>query len=106
MIKLTERQRVPALGLGTWRLRGEDCCEAARDALTLGYRHIDTAQGYDNEAEVGQGILDADVVREEIPIPRTGLQDHGLRESGCTPRARRSRERVPWNGRPGERSRP
>lgn len=67
MIHLTiQGQRVPALGLGTWQLRGDDCREAVRDALELGYRHIDTAQGYDNEEEVGRGLQDAGVAREEV----------------------------------------
>lgn len=45
--------RVPALGLGTWQLNGRGCFEAVRHALDLGYRHIDTAQMYGNETEVG-----------------------------------------------------
>ena len=57
---------VPALGLGTWDLRGEDCTEAVQHALSLGYRHIDTAQGYDNEEFVGAGLQQADVPRDEI----------------------------------------
>lgn len=57
---------VPALGLGTWDLRGEDCVEGVQHALGLGYRHLDTAQGYDNEAEVGQGMKASGVPREEI----------------------------------------
>jgi diketogulonate reductase-like aldo/keto reductase len=57
---------VPALGLGTWRLTGEDCREAVTTALEMGYRHVDTAQAYGNEAEVGHGIGAADVAREDI----------------------------------------
>ena len=41
---------------GTWQLRGEQCAEIVAAALRLGYRHIDTAQGYDNEEAVGEGI--------------------------------------------------
>jgi 2,5-diketo-D-gluconate reductase B len=57
---------VPALGLGTWELRGDDCTRAVEHALTLGYRHIDTAQGYANEAEVGAGIRRSGVPRDDV----------------------------------------
>ena len=59
-------QRVPALGFGTWQLSGEDCVKGVEHALSLGYRHIDTAQGYDNEAEVGRGLQNAGVGREDL----------------------------------------
>lgn len=57
---------VPALGLGTWMLEGRECREAVRDALEIGYRHLDTAQAYGNEEEVGRGLADSGVPREEI----------------------------------------
>jgi diketogulonate reductase-like aldo/keto reductase len=57
---------VPALGLGTWRLTGDECERAVRTALELGYRHVDTAQAYGNEREVGHGIGAANVDREEV----------------------------------------
>ena len=57
---------VPALGLGTWRLTGEDCRRAVETALELGYRHLDTAQAYGNEREVGDAIAASDVDREEL----------------------------------------
>lgn len=57
---------VPKLGFGTWQVKGEACREAVRHALDLGYRHIDTAQIYKNEEQVGQGILDAGIPRDEI----------------------------------------
>ena len=58
---------MPVLGLGTWK--NEDpaaCAESVRTALEMGYRHIDTAQIYGNEAAVGEGIAAADVNREEV----------------------------------------
>ena len=58
--------RVPALGFGTWTVTGADCVAAVRRALEIGYRHIDTAVNYGNEAEVGQAIRDSGVSREEI----------------------------------------
>jgi diketogulonate reductase-like aldo/keto reductase len=57
---------IPKLGLGTWQLSGEECVEAVRDAIELGYRHIDTARAYGNEAQVGQGLHDSGVNRDEI----------------------------------------
>ena len=57
---------VPALGLGTWDLRGEDCVVGVQHALTVGYRHVDTAQGYDNETEVGRGLKASGVARDEV----------------------------------------
>lgn len=57
---------VPVLGLGTWQLEGADCTEAVEHALSLGYRHIDTAQGYDNEEFVGEGLQRGGVPRDEI----------------------------------------
>lgn len=59
-------ERVPSLGLGTYRLPGEDCVRAVRLALELGYRHIDTARMYRNEAEVGRGVKESGVSRDEI----------------------------------------
>jgi 2,5-diketo-D-gluconate reductase B len=57
---------VPALGFGTWQIEGRDAREAVRDALEIGYRHIDTAKAYGNEREVGEGLRDSGVAREEI----------------------------------------
>lgn len=59
-------EKVPALGLGTWRLSGEECRRAVERALALGYRHIDTAQMYRNEDEVGKGMQSSWVNREEV----------------------------------------
>jgi len=58
--------RVPVLGLGTWELRGEGCVDAVERALSLGYRHLDTAQGYFNEAEVGEGLRRSGVARDDV----------------------------------------
>jgi 2,5-diketo-D-gluconate reductase B len=58
--------RVPALGLGTWQLEGRTCLRAVEEGLRLGYRHIDTAQLYGNEEEVGRAISSSGVPRGEI----------------------------------------
>jgi len=47
---------IPIIGLGTWELRGRDCARLVEQAIRLGYRHIDTAQMYANETEVGEGV--------------------------------------------------
>jgi diketogulonate reductase-like aldo/keto reductase len=57
---------VPALGFGTWALSGNAAYQATRMVLDLGYRHIDTAQIYGNEAEVGRAIRDSRLPRGEI----------------------------------------
>ncbi len=59
---------LPPIGMGTFRLKGDDAREAVRSALTLGYRHIDTAQMYDNEAAVGDGITTSGIPRRDIFI--------------------------------------
>lgn len=57
---------IPQIGLGTFRLEGEACSELVAAALRLGYRHVDTAQGYGNEAAVGEGIAISGVPRDEV----------------------------------------
>jgi diketogulonate reductase-like aldo/keto reductase len=60
--------RIPAIGLGTSRLRGADCVRATETALSIGYRHIDTAVMYGNETEVGQALKTSNVPRDEVFI--------------------------------------
>lgn len=57
---------LPKIGMGTFRLKGNDARDAVKSALSLGYRHIDTAQMYDNEAAVGDGITSSGIPRREI----------------------------------------
>ena len=58
--------RIPSIGLGTWELRGRACARLVEQALRLGYRHIDTAQMYDNEREVGEGVRASGVKRDQV----------------------------------------
>jgi diketogulonate reductase-like aldo/keto reductase len=58
--------KIPAIGLGTWELRGRTCARLVEQALKLGYRHIDTAQVYENEREVGEGLRASGVRRDEV----------------------------------------
>jgi 2,5-diketo-D-gluconate reductase B len=58
--------RIPAIGLGTWELRGRVCARVVEQAIRLGYRHIDTAQIYENEREVGEGVRASHVRRDDV----------------------------------------
>src|SRR5215471_18253749 len=58
--------RIPVIGLGTWELRGRTCTRVVEQALELGYRHVDTAELYDNEGEVGEGLRAAGIAREGV----------------------------------------
>jgi diketogulonate reductase-like aldo/keto reductase len=58
--------KIPAIGLGTWELRGRTCARLVEQALKLGYRHIDTAQAYENEREVGDGLRASGIRRNEV----------------------------------------
>lgn len=57
---------MPALGLGTWELRGRTARRVVESALELGYRHLDTAQAYGNEAELGRSLESSGVPRDEV----------------------------------------
>ena len=65
-IPLNNGIEIPQIGVGTWTLRGETARQNVRLALQAGFRHVDTAQGYENEAEVGLGIAESGVPRGEI----------------------------------------
>ena len=64
--KTVQGVEVPTIGLGTWRLTGQACRQGVERAIELGYRHIDTADAYGNEREVGAAIDAADVDREAL----------------------------------------
>ncbi len=57
---------MPLLGFGTWQMTGAQCYDAVRTALDAGYRHLDTATMYRNEAEVGRALRDSGVERDEV----------------------------------------
>ena len=89
---------MPPLGFGTWQLPGQACYESVLDALALGYRHIDTAQMYGNEEEVGRAVADSPVPREEIWITTKVLPQHlhadGIRNSAPESLARLGLDHV------------
>jgi len=68
--------RIPAIGLGTWELRGRTCARVVEQALKLGYRHIDTAQVYENEREVGEGLRASGVRRDEVFVTTKVWTNH------------------------------
>ena len=76
---------IPAIGLGTWRLRGDEAVRAVQVALDVGYRHIDTAAMYGNETEVGEAIRTQGTPREQIFVTTkvwsTDLADGKLQRS-------------------------
>jgi diketogulonate reductase-like aldo/keto reductase len=68
-LKLNNGLSIPQLGLGVYRSEpGAETRDAVISALKLGYRHIDTAQAYQNEADVGQAIRASDVPRQDVWI--------------------------------------
>ncbi|HJZ22178.1 MAG TPA: aldo/keto reductase [Bradyrhizobium sp.] len=68
--------KIPAIGLGTWELRGRSCARLVEQALKLGYRHIDTAQVYENEREVGEGLRASGVKRDEVFVTTKVWTNH------------------------------
>jgi 2,5-diketo-D-gluconate reductase A len=67
-VTLSNAAGMPLLGFGTWQLRGRTGYRAVRHALDVGYRHIDTATMYRNEAEIGQALCDSGLPRSEVFI--------------------------------------
>ena len=63
---LSNGVEIPKLGLGTWFISDQDVAQAVKEAAKIGYRHIDTAQAYENERGVGEGILACGVKREDL----------------------------------------
>jgi diketogulonate reductase-like aldo/keto reductase len=68
--------RIPAIGLGTWDLRERTCVRMVEHALRLGYRHIDTAEMYGNEREVGEGLRASGVPRAHVFVTTKVWPDH------------------------------
>ena len=88
---LADGNEIPLLGLGVWQVPdGRECYDAVRAALEAGYRHIDTAQAYGNEASVGRAVRDSGLAREDVFI--TTKFNPGGRDAEAE--AQRSLERL------------
>lgn len=75
---------VPATGFGTWELTGRTAYRAVRHALDVGYRHVDTAQAYGNEQEVGRALADSPVDRDEVFVTTKVWPDNAAPEDTRT----------------------
>lgn len=64
--KLNDSSSIPMIGFGTWKLKGEEATTVVKNAIAVGFRHIDTAGHYGNHIEVGQAIKDSGVDRKDI----------------------------------------
>ncbi len=80
---LSNGVEIPKLGLGTWMIPDEQTDEAVRCAVTLGYRHIDTAQAYGNEAGVGRGVKTCGVKRDELFVTSKVAAEHKSYETAA-----------------------
>lgn len=67
-IKLNDAVELPLIGFGTWQLAGDDAYNGVKKALEIGYRHIDTADGYHNHTEVGKAIKDSGLKRSDFKL--------------------------------------
>lgn len=80
---LSNGVKIPKIGLGTWLIPDGEVAQAVRDAVAMGYRHIDTAQAYGNERGVGEGVRTCGVPREEIFITSKVAAEHKTYESAA-----------------------
>lgn len=86
MMHITHKDfKIPALGYGTWQLREQECLTGVQKALEIGYRHIDTAQIYENEEFVGAAIKNSGVERKDVflttKIWMSNVRDGALQKS-------------------------
>ena len=80
---LSNGVKIPKIGLGTWLIPDGEAAQAVRDAVAMGYRHIDTAQAYGNERGVGEGVRACGVPREKIFITSKVAAEHKTYESAA-----------------------
>lgn len=81
---LNNGNTIPKLGYGTWMIENDDAATAVAEAIKVGYRHIDTAQAYMNEAGVGQGIIDSGIDRSELFVTTKIAAEHKSYEETAT----------------------
>lgn len=80
---LSNGVKIPKIGLGTWLIPDGEAAQAVRDAVAMGYRHIDTAQAYGNERGVGEGVRTCGVPREEIFVTSKVAAEHKTYKSAA-----------------------
>jgi diketogulonate reductase-like aldo/keto reductase len=90
VVTVTGGVAMPLLGFGTWQLTGDQAYRAVRTALDVGYRHLDTATGYGNEAEVGRAVRDSGVDRGDVFITTKLPPDQADRARETLERSRRA----------------
>jgi 2,5-diketo-D-gluconate reductase B len=86
-LSLTPDVSIPVLGFGTWQLTGDECVKGVQYALEVGYRYIDTADGYGNHREVAAGIKNSGVARKDFFLTTklrypNGFTAQAVREHG------------------------
>ncbi len=67
---------IPVIGFGTWNIHGQKCIDSVQNAIETGYHHIDTAQIYNNEEEVGKGIKKTNIRRDNVFITTKISMNH------------------------------
>ncbi len=87
-VTLPSGDELPMVGVGTWDIDGDTVQESVRAGLDAGYAHVDTAEGYRNEAEIGEALADYD--REDVFLTSKVLPKHLDYESVIEPARRRS----------------
>src|ERR1700735_1831809 len=82
LLKLNNGVKIPALGLGVFQTPPDETRDAVRNALDVGYRHIDTAAAYGNERQVGEAVHGSDLDRSEgFPKTKVWINDYGYDET-------------------------
>jgi diketogulonate reductase-like aldo/keto reductase len=79
-VTLNDKTKIPAIGLGTWKLTGSEGKQAITQAINLGYRHIDTAYHYNNHEVVGEAIASSNARRDEVFVTTKIWRDHLRKE--------------------------
>ena len=79
-LALSGGSTIPLLGFGTWQIKGDDAVRATAAALEAGYRHLDTATVYGNEAEVGRALAESGVRRDEVFVTTKCPPDNAGKE--------------------------
>lgn len=93
---LSNGTKIPQLGYGVYQVSKDECERCVRDALAVGYRHIDTAQSYFNEEEVGNAIVKSDVPREEVFLTtKVWIENYGY--EACKKSVRESMKKLQTN---------